>query len=128
MQPTPTRSPTLTFVTCGPSSRARPTISWPGTIGNTELPHSPRAWWMSEWQTPQNRISIRTSLGPGARRSKLHGASGASADWATYAAVLSAPAVEGRAVLETAVVIVFFPWIRPERTWADRTPAAARAL
>ena len=29
-----------------------PAISWPGTIGNSLPPHSSRAWWMSEWQTP----------------------------------------------------------------------------
>jgi len=29
------------------------------------------------WQTPQNRISIRTSCGPGSRRSNVNGASGA---------------------------------------------------
>ena len=65
MQPTPTRSPALNFFTSAPTSTARPTISWPGTIGKVELPHSPRAWWMSEWQTPQNWISISTSFGPG---------------------------------------------------------------
>jgi hypothetical protein len=43
--------------------------------------HSPRAVWRSEWQTPQNMMSIATSFGPGSRRSKLNGAIGLSADW-----------------------------------------------
>jgi hypothetical protein len=108
MQPTPTVSPTLTLVTCGPTSTARPTISWPGTIGNAELPHSPRAWWMSEWHTPQNWISILTSRGPGKRRSKLQGASGARAEVAAYASVFSVPPVDLCAELETAVVIAHY--------------------
>ena len=33
-------------------------------------PHSPRAVCRSEWQTPQNRMSMATSPGPGSRRSK----------------------------------------------------------
>jgi hypothetical protein len=105
MQPTPTVSPTPTFFTCAPTSTTRPTISWPGTIGNEELPHSPRAWWMSEWQTPQNWISILTSSGPGARRSKLQEESGARADVAAYASVFSVPPVDRCAELDTAVVI-----------------------
>ena len=32
-QPTPTRSPTLYFVTSDPTSVTTPAISWPGTIG-----------------------------------------------------------------------------------------------
>ena len=105
MQPTPARSPALNLVTSAPTSTTRPTISWPGTIGKVELPHSSRAWWMSEWQTPQNRISIRTSFGPVARRSMLKGASGARAEVAAYAAVFSVPPVERCVELETAVVM-----------------------
>ena len=36
-----------------PTAFTRPTISWPGTMGKSEPPHSSRTWWMSEWQTPQ---------------------------------------------------------------------------
>ncbi len=43
MQPTPARSPTAIFVTFAPTRVTRPMISWPGTIGNVELFHSPRA-------------------------------------------------------------------------------------
>ena len=80
MQPTPARSPTLNRVTCAPTPATRPTISWPGTMGKIEPPHSSRAWWMSEWQTPQNRMSMRTSRGPGSRRSIVNGPSGAVAE------------------------------------------------
>jgi len=52
-QPTAARSPTLNFVTLSPTPMTRPAISWPGTIGKRLPPHSSRAWWMSEWQTPQ---------------------------------------------------------------------------
>src|SRR3954468_10465483 len=41
-------------------------------------PHSPRAKWISEWQIPQNLMSIRTSFGPSARRWISKGPSGAS--------------------------------------------------
>ncbi len=69
MQPTPARSPTVKPSTSAPTALTRPTISCPGTIGNSVCPHSPRAVWRSEWQTPQKRISIETSRGPGSRRS-----------------------------------------------------------
>jgi hypothetical protein len=36
-----------------PTRVTRPMISWPGTMGKVAPPHSSRAWWMSEWQTPQ---------------------------------------------------------------------------
>jgi hypothetical protein len=36
----------------------------------------------SEWQTPQKRISIRTSCGPGSRRKNSNAASGAVAEYA----------------------------------------------
>jgi hypothetical protein len=76
MQPTPARSPALKRVTSFPTCFTRPTISCPGTMGKVEPPHSSRAWWRSEWQTPQKRISMWTSFGPGARRSKSNGMSG----------------------------------------------------
>src|SRR5579872_556804 len=38
--------------------------------------HSSRTVWRSEWQTPQNRISIWTSLSPGSRRSIVVAARG----------------------------------------------------
>ena len=63
MQPTPTRSPTLNRFTSAPTRVTLPTISWPGTMGKMELPHSSRAWWMSEWQMPQNSMSMATSRG-----------------------------------------------------------------
>ncbi len=53
MQPTPARSPGLNFVTWAPTALTRPTISWPGTMGKMDPPHSSRTWWRSEWQMPQ---------------------------------------------------------------------------
>ncbi len=44
MQPTPTSEPVFTFVTLGPNRSTRSTISWPGTMGSKDRPHSPRAW------------------------------------------------------------------------------------
>jgi hypothetical protein len=38
--------------------------------------------WRSEWQTPQNAMSIATSVLPGSRRSNENGASGVSGDCA----------------------------------------------
>ena len=76
MQPTPARSPTAKPVTSAPTALTRPTISWPGTIGNSAPPHSSLAWWMSLWQMPLNRMSIWTSRGPTARRSIVVGARG----------------------------------------------------
>jgi len=38
--------------------------------------HSLRTWWRSEWQTPQKRISIRTSRSAGSRRVIVSEASG----------------------------------------------------
>src|SRR6267142_4386375 len=43
--------------------------------------------WMSEWQTPQKRISICTSFGLSARRSIWKGARGVFGPWAAYALV-----------------------------------------
>ena len=51
-QPTPTRSPTAYAVTSVPTASTMPAISWPGTSGKVVAPHSSRAVWMSEWQTP----------------------------------------------------------------------------
>ena len=53
MQPTAARSPTLKLSTSAPTADTRPTISWPGTTGYIDGPHSLRAVWMSEWHTPQ---------------------------------------------------------------------------
>src|SRR5213079_2864020 len=71
MQPTATTSPGLYFVTAEPTFVTRPTISCPGTIGYTvgmNSLHSLRTEWRSEWQMPQNRISICTSRSVGSRR------------------------------------------------------------
>jgi hypothetical protein len=51
-------------------------ISWPGTAGYDVKPHSLRAKWRSEWQTPQYWMSIWTSVGPGSRREMVVAASG----------------------------------------------------
>ena len=75
--PTPTVSPMRQRVTSSPTPTTVPTISWPGTIGKIEPPHSSRAWWMSLWQTPQKRMSMTTSWGRGSRRSNSKGPSGA---------------------------------------------------
>ena len=53
MQPTPARSPGLKPFTWAPTAVTFPTISWPGTMGYLEPPHSLRTWWRSEWQMPQ---------------------------------------------------------------------------
>src|SRR6202522_4775943 len=69
MQPTAASSPALNFVMADPTFVTRPTISCPGTqgytVGITPL-HSSRTWWRSEWQIPQNKISICTSRSVGA--------------------------------------------------------------
>ena len=79
MQPTAARSPALNLVTAEPTLVTRPTISWPGThgytVGITPL-HSLRTWCRSEWQMPQNRISICTSCSVGSRRAIVVEASG----------------------------------------------------
>jgi hypothetical protein len=41
MQPIAARSPGENDLTLAPTATTSPTISWPGTIGNLELPHSP---------------------------------------------------------------------------------------
>src|SRR5437764_14998571 len=43
--------------------------------------------WMSEWHTPQKRISICTSFGLSSRRSIWKGARGVVGPWAAYALV-----------------------------------------
>src|SRR3569833_776314 len=80
MQPTPTRSPTLNFVTPGPTATTLPTISWPGTHGYFVPDHSPRTVCRSEWQPPQYSMAILTSLGPGSRRSMVKWVRGVVAD------------------------------------------------
>ena len=92
MQPVAPMSPTLSFVTLLPTLVTRPTISWPGTQAYWVPGHSLRAVWTSEWHTPQNKISISTSVGPGSRRGMLIGASGLAA-----AVVPKARAVVGMA-------------------------------
>ena len=53
MSPAPTRSMT-------------PTPSWPGMNGGDGLTgHSPRAAWMSVWQSPQVSMRTSTCSGPG---------------------------------------------------------------
>jgi hypothetical protein len=76
MQPTPAGSPTLKRFTPRATRVTRPTISWPGTMGKIDPPHSSRAWWMSEWQMPHHSMAISTSLLRGSRRSITVGASG----------------------------------------------------
>src|SRR5580704_6274995 len=88
MQPTAARSPSLNFFTALPVLATRPTISCPGTHGYTVgimFSHSLRTWCRSEWQTPQNKISICTSVGPGSRRRIAAGASPEAAFCAAYA-------------------------------------------
>src|SRR5271169_2015590 len=91
MQPTAARPPGLNPVTAEPTPVTRPTISWPGThgytVGITPL-HSLRTWCRSEWQIPQNRISICTSCSVGSRRGIVVEASGEVALAAAYAFVL----------------------------------------
>src|SRR4029077_12811345 len=51
--------------------------------------------WMSEWQTPQKRISSCTSVGLNARRSIWKGARGVFGPWAAYALVTDIWSVGG---------------------------------
>jgi hypothetical protein len=76
MGPTPTICPGLKLETPVPTAVTQPTISWPGTQGKGTRGHSPRTLCRSEWQTPQYRTSIATSLAPGSRRSMVWGTSG----------------------------------------------------
>src|SRR3569833_3701215 len=91
MQPTAARSPGLNFFTADPTYVTRPTISWPGThgytVGMTPL-HSLRAWCTSEWQIPQNRISICTAVSFGSRLSLVVAANGDVAPGAANAFAL----------------------------------------
>jgi len=66
-QPTPTWSPTLNLVTAEPMALTTPATSWPGTMGYFELPHSLRAWWISEWHRPQYLTEMTTSSAFGSR-------------------------------------------------------------
>jgi hypothetical protein len=52
-----------------------------------EKPQSLRAWCRSEWQTPQYRISIATSLPRSSRRLNSKRASGTLASVAAYPVV-----------------------------------------
>src|SRR6476620_6969946 len=87
MQPTPTRSPTLYFVTPSPTADTTPAISWPGTMGKMALPHSSRTWWMSLWQMPANLTSMRTSSSRRSRCSTVRASKAAPALGATRAGV-----------------------------------------
>ena len=82
MQPTAAKSPALKLETSRPTFVTRPTISCPGTTGNTTPGHSPRAVCRSEWHTPQYWISNCTSCGPGSRRSMDDAARGVVPVWA----------------------------------------------
>src|SRR5579862_1512650 len=78
-QPTAARSPGLNLVTAEPTLITRPTISCPGTIGYTvgmNSLHSLRTECRSEWQIPQNKISICTSFSVGSRLGILVEANG----------------------------------------------------
>ena len=112
MQPTAARSPALKPATAPPVRTTRPTISWPGTMGYSVVPHSLRAWCRSEWQTPQYRISIWTSCGPGSRRSNVKGTSGVVALSAAYPTVVVPSAffrgLAARALCVTEGVMVQF--------------------
>src|SRR5580700_10743172 len=91
MQPTAARSPRLNPVTAEPTFVTRPTISWPGTQGYTvgiTSRHSLRTWCRSEWQMPQNRISICTSFSVGSRRGIVADPRGDVALAAEYALAL----------------------------------------
>src|SRR6202034_3738869 len=91
MQPTAARSPGLNLLTAEPTLVTRPTISWPGTIGYTvgmNSLHSFRTECRSEWQIPQNRISICTSCSVGSRRAIVVEAIGEFALAAEYAFAL----------------------------------------
>src|SRR5579864_8192123 len=91
MQPTAARSPALNLATAEPTLDTRPTISWPGTIGYTvgmNSLHSLRTECRSEWQIPQNRISICTSCSVGSRRGTVAEASRDDALAAEYAFAL----------------------------------------
>ena len=55
--PTPTRSPISNLVTPGPFLVTMPTISWPGTLGYLELPHSLRTWCRSlRWSGEEDTL------------------------------------------------------------------------
>src|SRR6185312_7464707 len=105
MQPTAASSPGLKFFTWFPTAVTRPTISCPGTQGYVVFVHSLRAVCRSEWQTPQKRISIWMSRGPGSRRSNENGASGDFAELAAYPMVLM---VAGAATVDLLKGVSFY--------------------
>src|SRR5712692_2061286 len=63
MQPTPARSPTLNFFTSLPTPATRPTISWPGTIGKMDPPHSSRTERRTAGSVYENRNLESTRRG-----------------------------------------------------------------
>ena len=77
MQPTAASSPSLNFFTSRPDldDAADDFVTGHAGVGRVP-PHSLRAVCKSEWQTPQKRISICTSVAVGGRRSIAKGASG----------------------------------------------------
>ena len=68
-----------------PTAATMPAISCPGIAGYGTSPQSPREKWMSEWQMPQNLMSMRTSSGPSGRRSIRSGPMAAVGDVAPTA-------------------------------------------
>src|SRR5579859_3069025 len=67
-------------------------------MGKRAPDHSSRAWWMSEWHTPQNWMSTTTSRALGSRRSMVIGAIGlpaAAAPHARIVCMLALPPGEG---------------------------------
>src|SRR6185312_6163722 len=69
---------------CNQEPKEHLPATWVGMVGGHVSFHTPghslRTVWRSEGQTPQKRIWIWTSCGPGSRRSKLQGASGVVAE------------------------------------------------
>src|SRR3954453_16576372 len=64
VQPTPTRSPTVSPLAARPTSTTRPTASCPSTAGNRENPQSLSRIERSEWHSPQCSTSTSTSSSP----------------------------------------------------------------
>src|SRR3954469_25551734 len=64
VQPTPTRSPTVSPLAARPTSTTRPTASCPSTAGNRENPQSLSRIDRSEWQSPQCSTSTSTFSSP----------------------------------------------------------------
>ena len=64
MQPTPARSPDLSFSTAAPTGPRARRSRGPGPSGTAAPPHSSRTWWRSEWQTPHQSIAMLDVVGP----------------------------------------------------------------